>query len=405
MSSGPLSHIKVLDLAQARAGPTAVRQLADMGADVVQVTRPRATDILASSGNSDYENLHRNKRSMILDLQRPEGREVFYRLVPQFDVLVENFRPDVKRRLKIDYETLAALNPRLIYGSNSGFGQDGPYGKRPGVDQIAQGLGGLMSITGPPGGGPWRVGIAITDTCAGMFLAQGILVALLERERSGKGQWVHTSLLETMIAMLDFQATRWLIDGVVPQQAGNDHPSGATTGLFATKDGQINVAATGDHMWTRLIDAIDGRDIAEDPRFADNRQRRAHKAELHAAVEAKLKTRTSAEWIELLNEAGLPCGPVLTIDQTFADPQVQHLDMVRTVQHPIYGDLNIVRSPVNLTRTPASVRTASPVPGAETEAILAEHGFAAAETAALVEAGVVGQAARPSGAAPEASPA
>jgi len=391
MTTGPLSHIKVLDLTQARAGPTAVRQLADMGADVVQVTRPRGSDVLAGSGNSDYENLHRNKRSIIIDLQRPEGREVFYRLVPQFDVVTENFRPDVKHRLKVDYETLAAINPRLIYGSNSGFGQDGPYGHRPGVDQIAQGMGGLMSITGPPGGGPWRVGIAITDTCAGMFLAQGILVALLERERSGKGQWVHTSLLETMIAMLDFQATRWLIDGVVPKQAGNDHPSGATTGLFATKDGQINVAATGDHMWTRLIEAIDGQDIAADPRFVDNAQRRAHKAEVHAAIEAKLKSRTSAEWIELLNEAGLPCGPVLSIDQTFADPQVQHLDMVREVHHPVYGDLNIVRSPVNLARTPASVRTAAPVPGADTEAILAEHGFAAAEIATLIEIRAVGQ--------------
>jgi crotonobetainyl-CoA:carnitine CoA-transferase CaiB-like acyl-CoA transferase len=405
MSNGPLSHIKVLDLTQARAGPTAVRQLADMGADVVQVARPRGSDILGGSGNSDYENLHRNKRSMIIDLQRPEGREVFYRLVPQFDVVVENFRPDVKRRLKVDYETLSAINPRIIYGSNSGFGQDGPYGHRPGVDQIAQGMGGLMSITGPPGSGPWRVGIAITDTCAGMFLAQGILVALLEREQSGRGQWVHTSLLETMIAMLDFQATRWLIDGVVPQQAGNDHPSGATTGLFATKDGQINVAATGDHMWTRLIEAIDGQDIADDPRFVDNQQRRAHKAEVHAAIEEKLKARTSAEWIELLNEAGLPCGPVLSIDQTFADPQVQHLHMAREVHHPIHGDLNIVRSPVNLARTPASVRTAAPVPGADTEAILAEHGFATAEIASLIESGVVGQSAQQGSAAREPSPA
>jgi crotonobetainyl-CoA:carnitine CoA-transferase CaiB-like acyl-CoA transferase len=405
MGNEPLTHIKVLDLTQARAGPTAVRVLADMGADVVQVTRPRADDVIAGSGNSDYENLHRNKRSMIIDLQREEGRAAFYRLVPHFDVVVENFRADVKHRLKVDYETLSALNPRLIYGSNSGFGQDGPYGYRPGVDQIAQGMGALMSVTGPPGGGPWRAGIPITDLCAGIFLAQGILVAIIERERSGRGQWVNTSLLEAMIAMLDFQATRWLIDGVVPPQAGNDHPTGVTTGLFATRDGQINIAASGERMWERFVTAIDGRDIADDPRFHTARERTAHRDELHAACEVKLQSRTSAEWIEVLNDAGVPCGPIYTVDQTFADPQVKHLDMVKTVHHPNYGDLNIVRSPVTLSRTPASIRKASPVPGADTREILAEYGFSSAEIAALVDVGVVGQSARPAGSTRERSTA
>jgi formyl-CoA transferase len=393
-TAGPLSHVKVLDLTQARAGPTAVRQLADLGADVVQVLRP-GSEAGAERINSDRENLHRNKRSIILDLQRDEGREVFERLVPRFDVVVENFRPDVKHRLRIDYETLAELHPSLIYASISGFGQDGPYGTRGGLDRIAQGLGGLMSVTGPPGGGPWRVGIPISDLCAGIFLAQGILAALIERDRSGRGQWVHTSLLEAMIAMLDFQATRWLIDGEVPPQAGNDHPTFFPMGVFATKDGHINIGASGGRLYDRFIDAIDGHDIAADPRFADTRLRNAHREELRAACEERLRTRTSAEWVEILNAAGVPSGPVLSIDQTFADPQVEHLAMAPSVQHPLHGDLRLVRSPVNLTRTPASVRSAAPLPGIDTKTVLLGHGFTEAEVAALTKSGVAGPSPEP----------
>lgn len=389
MNEGPLSHITVLDLSQARAGPTCVRQLADMGAQVIQISRP-GSDAESRFLNSDHQNLHRNKRSIIIDLQRDEGRAVFYRLVRDADVVVENFRPDVKYRLKIDYETLRTINPRIIYASNSGFGQDGPYRQRGGVDQITQGLSGLMSITGPPGGGFWRVGIPISDLAAGLFLAQGILVALIAREKTGRGQWVHTSLLEAMIAMLDFQATRWLIDGEVPQQAGNDHPTGFPMGVFATADGQINIAGFGGRLWEAFARAIGAEELLADPRFQDSRSRARHREELRALCEAKLKARTSAEWIEILNEAGVPAGPILTIDQTFADPQVQHLNMVRQVQHPLWGPLNIVRSPVNLSETPPSVRTAAPLPGADTEAILAEHGFSPNEIAALIEAGVVG---------------
>ncbi|MFN8559318.1 MAG: CoA transferase, partial [Dehalococcoidia bacterium] len=312
MTAGPLSHIKVLDLTQARAGPTCIRQLSDMGADVVQVTRPVPNADKPGPVSSDLQNLHRNKRSMIVDLQSAEGREVFYRLVPQFDVVVENFRADVKHRLKIDYETLSQINPRIIYASNSGFGQDGPYGKRPGVDQIAQGMGGLMSITGPPGEGPWRVGIPVTDLCAGIFLAQGILVAIIERERSGRGQWVKTSLLEAMIAMLDFQATRWLIDGVVPPQQGNEHPTSYPTGLYRTKDGIINLAALGRGLG-KFFAVIGAPGVENDPRFAEPRERNKHRPELHAIIEEKLAQRTSQEWIELLNDAGVPCGPVYSI--------------------------------------------------------------------------------------------
>src|SRR5690348_5510451 len=281
--SGPLAHIKVLDLCQARAGPTAVRVLADLGAQVIQVTRPVEGGLDASFPNFDRENLHRNKRSMFIDLQSEAGRELFYRLVADADVVVENFRAPVKHRLKIDYDTLKQINPRIVMGSISGFGQDGPYASRPGVDQIAQGMGGLMSITGPPGGCPWRVGIAISDLCSGMFLAHGIMAALIERERSGEGQWVHTSLLEAQIAMLDFQATRWLIGHEVPPQAGNDHPTGFPTGVFPARDGAINIAATGDHQWRAFLKVIQAEELDNDDRFNTARGRAVNREEIGRA--------------------------------------------------------------------------------------------------------------------------
>jgi len=390
-SAGPLDHIKVLDLCLARAGPTAVRVLADMGAQVIQVIRPSEAGIDASLPNFDRENVHRNKRSISLDLQTDAGREVFYRLVKDADVVVENFRADVKYRLKVDYETLRKTNPRIVLGSISGFGQDGPYAERPGVDQIAQGLGGLMSITGPPGGGPWRVGVPISDLCSGMYLAHGIMAALIERERSGKGQWVQTSLLEAMIAMLDFQATRWLIAGEVPPQAGNDHPTAFPMGVFPASDGMINIAASGDRMWRDFLKVIGAEELAEDERFRTPRARGSHRAELRAEVEGKLRQRTSAEWIQALNAVGVPCGPILSIDQTFADPQVQHLAMAQPVHSDKYGDLTLVRSPVRLSRTSTSLRRAAPSPGAHTEEVLREYGYTAEQIARLAESGAIGE--------------
>ncbi len=389
-SAGPLSHIKVIDLCLARAGPTCVRVLADMGAQVIQVVRPGDASFDARFPNSDRENLHRNKRSVAIDLQTDAGREVFLRLARDADVVVENYRPDVKRRLRVDYETLRPLNPGLIYASISGFGQDGPYADRAGVDQIAQGLGGLMSITGPPGGGPWRVGIPISDLAAGMFLASGVLVALIERERSGQGQWLHTSLLEAMVAMLDFQATRWLIDGEVPPQAGNDHPTLFPMGVFPTKDGMINIAASSGRMWYSFLEAIGATELAEDERFRDTRARARHRDELREACEGKLTERTSAEWIERLNAVGVPSGPLLTIDKVFADPQVTHLGLAQAVESERHGTLRLVRSPVNLTRTPASLRRAAPLAGQDTDAVLREHGYTEAEIGALRKAGAIG---------------
>lgn len=391
MNPGPLSHIKVIDLCLARAGPTCVRQLADMGADVIQVVRPGDATFDARFPNSDRENLHRNKRSIALDLQTDGGREVLLRLVKEADVVVENWRPDVKYRLKVDYETLQAVNPRLIYASISGFGQEGPYAQRPGVDQIAQGLGGLMSVTGQPGTGPWRVGIPISDLAAGMFLAQGVLVALLERERSGEGQWVHTSLLEAMIAMMDFQATRWLIDGEVPPQAGNDHPTLFPMGVFATGDGMINIAASSGRMWQSFLEAIGALELAEDPRFKDGRSRTRRRDELRTECEKRLRLRPSAEWIERLNAAGVPAGPILTVDQTFADPQVEYLQMAGTVDGGERGKLRIVRSPVNMSRTGASLRRAAPLGGQDTEEVLREYGYSDSKIASLRQTRAIGR--------------
>jgi crotonobetainyl-CoA:carnitine CoA-transferase CaiB-like acyl-CoA transferase len=380
---GALSGIVVLDLTIARAGPTCVRQLADMGASVIRLAAPNRGDL----GGSDAHNLHRNKRSILVDLKHEAGLAVLHRLLEEADVLVENYRADVKRRLCIDYDTLAPLHPRLVYASISGFGQEGPYRARPGLDQVTQGMGGLMSVTGPPGSGPWRAGIAISDTAAGSFLTQGVLAALYARERTGRGQWVHTSLLEAMINFMDFQAARWLIDGVVPRQEGNDHPTLFPMGAFKTRDGQINIAILAG--WERFLTAIDGEELAQDPRFADFLSRAHHREPLREAVEAKLAARTSAEWIEILTEVDLPCGPILAMDEVFADPQVEHLNLTRRVEHANDGELDLLRHPVTFSDTPAGIRAAPPVAGAHTREILGEYGYGEEEIDALVESEAV----------------
>jgi crotonobetainyl-CoA:carnitine CoA-transferase CaiB-like acyl-CoA transferase len=367
--AGPLSHIRVVDLTQARSGPTCVRQLADLGADVIQVRSPHKGDI----AGSDAANLHRNKRSVLLDLRSDGGLDAFLRLVDRADVFVENMRPEVKHRLGIGPDELLERNPRLVYASLSGFGQTGPYADRPGVDQIAQGMGGLMSVTGPPGSGPWRTGIAISDTAAGTFLTQGVLAALIARERTGRGQWVYTSLLEAMIDFLDFQACRWLTDHEVPRQQGNDHPTFFPMGCYRTADGFINIA--GLKSIESFLGAIDALELLGDERFADAESRRAHREEFHAACEVALQRGSTTHWVERLNAVGIPAGPVYAIDQTFADPQVQHLDVVRTVRHEHDGDMQVLRHPVTLTATPASIRRGPPVAGANTREVLAELGY------------------------------
>jgi len=375
----PLSKYTVLDLTRARSGPTCVRQLANMGANVIQVEAREDVDADYARHGSDFQNLHRNKRSMTLDLKSPQGVDILKRLAAKADVLVENFRPDVKRRLGIDYESLSLVNPRLVYGSISGFGQSGPYRDRPGYDQIAQGMGGLMSVTGLPGQGPVRVGIPIADLTAGIFLAQGILVALLEREQSGRGQWVHTSLLQAMVTMMDFQSTRWLMDGVVPPQAGNDHPTGIPTGVFRTSDGHINIAASGQRMFRRLCKALGVESLADDPRFREPRDRSGYRHELTAELEKVLEQNESAAWVDLLNAQGVPAGPILNMQQVFENEQVQHLGMAVATKHPTLGDIAIQGHPYVLSRTPGAPLTAAPDLGEHTGQILGELGFSAEE--------------------------
>jgi formyl-CoA transferase len=337
----------------------------------------------------DFQNLHRNKKAITLNLKEPEGVEIFKKLAKDADVVVENYRADVKFRLGIDYETLRQINPRLIYGSISGFGQEGPYRDRPGVDQIAQGLGGLMSITGLPGQGPVRVGIPISDLCAGIFLAQGILVALYERETTGQGKWVSTSLLEAMISMLDFQGSRWTMAGEVAPQAGNNHPTGIPTGVFETKNGLINIAASGNDLYTRFCRAIEREDLITDPRFATSKVRSDNRQTLMEVFMPEIRKKTSEEWIKLLNEAGVPCGPINTIDKVFADEQVQFLGMAQSVQSPTLGELSILGHPVSFNGKRNPLRCAAPELGQDNEAVLTALGYSQAQMAELAQRGVI----------------
>ncbi len=384
MTAGPLSRFKVIDLTRVRAGPTCVRQLADWGADVVKIESPEGDAGLGGERHGpDFQNLHRNKRSLTLNLKAPEGLAILKKLVAESDVVVENYRPDVKFRLGVDYESLKAINPRIVYASISGFGQDGPYIDRPGFDQIAQGMGGLMSITGLPGQGPVRVGIPVADLTAGIFAAMGVLVALLERETSGLGQWVTSSLLGAQIAMLDFQAARWTIGKEVPEQAGNNHPTSIPTGVFQTADGYINIAAAGNEIYRRLCEALERPELAGDPRYATGKARSDNRDALNAEIEVITRGRTSADWIEALNKAGVPSGPIYKMNEVFDDPQVRHLGITRTVQHPVLGDVEVIGQAIELSRTPWSVRSATPEAGEHTDAVLGELGYSAGDIAGL----------------------
>ena len=393
MAELPLAQIKVLDLTLHRAGPTCARQLADWGADVIKIETPggaKGDAIGASRNGADYQNLHRNKRAMTLNLKSDEGRAIFLKLAETADVVIENYRSDVKHRLGIDYDTVSKINPRIIYGSISGFGQDGPDATRPGVDQIAQGMGGLMSITGEPGRGPMRVGIPIADLTAGIFLSQGILLALIQRTETGKGQWVQTSLLQAEIFMLDFQAARWLIEGHVARQAGNDHPTAIPTGVFPTADGHINIAASGDALWARFCETIGARALLSHPEHASGELRSRNRKALNERIAAITKSQPSAHWVKLLNDAGVPCGPINSIDQTFAEPQVRHLGIAKAVHHPELGNIQVVGQPVVLTNAPQPDEyRPTPALGQNTDEIVKGLGYDAKAIAELRSHGVI----------------
>ncbi|WP_041388856.1 CaiB/BaiF CoA transferase family protein [Polaromonas sp. JS666] len=390
-ASSALQRFRVVDLTQVRAGPTACRQLADWGADVIQVQMPehmRGDDTLGGQEGSDYQYTHRNKRSITLNLKEEEGISVLKRLIGGADVVVENFRPDVKFRLGIDYETLRVDNPRLVYASISGFGQSGPLAARPGFDQIAQGMGGLMSVTGLAEQGPMRVGIPIADLCAGIFAAQGILVALLERETSGKGQWLHTSLLESMVYMMDFQTSRWLIDGEVATQAGNFHPTSIPTGVYKARDGYMNIAVFGSRIWERFCEILGAPQWVSDERYKDKMGRSVNRDSLNAEINRLLAAQDRAYWIERLNVGGVACGLINSMQEAFEEPQIKHLNMVKDVVSAHLGAQRLVGQPMQLERTPSTIARAAPRRGEHTEEILTELGLSAGDLARMKSTGV-----------------
>jgi crotonobetainyl-CoA:carnitine CoA-transferase CaiB-like acyl-CoA transferase len=390
-ASAALSHLRVIDLTQVRAGPTCCRQLADWGADVVQVQMPehmRGDDTLGGQDGSDYQYTHRNKRSITLNLKEPEGIALLKQLISKADIVVENFRPDVKFRLGIDYDNLKADNPGLIYASISGFGQTGPLAQRPGFDQIAQGMGGLMSVTGQPDGEPMRVGIPIADLCAGIFAAQGILVAYIERQKSGQGQWLHTSLLESMIYMMDFQTSRWLIDGEIATQAGNFHPTSIPTGVYKARDGYMNIAVFGSKIWERFCEILGAPQWITDPRYMDKPSRSVNRDALNAEINKHLALQDRAYWIEKLNSGGVACGLINSMDAVFEEPQVTHLGMVKEVVNAKGKKQRLVGQPVQLERTPSTLARATPKRGEHTEEVLSQIGLSASDLSTLKARGV-----------------
>ncbi len=392
MTKLPLSRFTVLDLTRVRSGPAAVRQFADWGANVIKIEEPGDQPDDRPGGSSqfaDYQNTHRNKRSVTLNLKHAQGKALFLKMVEQADVVIENYRPNVKFKLGIDYASLRKINKRIILASVSGFGQDGPYVDRPGLDQIAQGLGGIMSVTGEPGRGPMRAGIPVADLSSGLFCAIGTLVALLEREESGEGQWVQSSLLQSQVWMMDFQIMRWLMNKEIPGQSGNDHPTTAATGVYPTADGYINLAAMGTEMFIKLVTALGLPELAEDQRFKLLKTRGQNRPALNAALAARTKQEPTAHWIELLNKAGVPSGSIKNVKETMEDPQVVHLGMAKTLQHPTLGEISVVNHPVIMSRSKRDVFTAAPDRGEHNKEVYAEFGLSAQEVDALLQVGAI----------------
>lgn len=377
--SGALSRFRVIDLSQVRAGPTCVKQLADFGADVIKVeppdSVPRGELYVGARDGADMQNLHRNKRSITVNLKSPRAKEVLEPLLRTADVVVENFRPSVKERLGLDYEALRKINPRVVLVSISGFGQDGPYRERPGFDQVIQGMCGLMSATGLPDGPPTRAGAAVIDVGAGLYAALGALTALLEREHSGQGQWVQLSLLHVGIGLMDFQAARYLVEGEVAERMGNDHPTSMPTSAYPTADGYLNIGAGGDEMWRRLCRALELHELAEAAEFRTDPDRVRNRERLNQLLSGQFRTATTAEWVARLAAADVPSGPIYTMDQVFADPQVRHCRIAAPVPHPRRGEIRLVDQVVQLTRTPARLVSTLEDKGGSNDEVLGELGL------------------------------
>lgn len=379
-ASAALSRFRVLDLSRVRAGPNCVRILTDFGADVIRIEPPQGVDpneamFAANRRGGDFQNINRNKRSMTLNLKKPGALDILMRLVKDADVLVENWRPEVKHKLGLDYDSLAKVNPRIILASISGFGQDGPMASRPGFDQIVQGMGGLMSVTGLPGSGPVRAGLAVADMSAGLYAALGILTALLEREVSGQGQWVHASLLHAQIAMMDFQMARYLNDNDLPVQVGNDHPTSSPMGLFEASDGVFNLGASGEGNWVRLCKLLVRDDWLNDPAYATEPLRVQNRDRLTPALAEVFRHRRVQEWVGMLNDAGIPAGPVYTVPQVFEDEQVQHLGVTSSLVTDFGKEMHYITQPVTLARTPSKVVAQAPNWGQHTDEVLGEAGY------------------------------
>jgi len=392
----PLDGIKIVDLTAAMAGPSCTQLLADFGASVLKIEPPGKGDMLRDfgppfvKGESYYFLLNnRNKRSMTLNLRTEKGMEVFTKLASKADIVIESFRPNVKRKLKIDYDDLKEDNPGLIYASVSGFGQTGPYETRAGFDPIAQGMSGLASVTGWKQTGPVRVGVAIGDSLGGIFAALGILMALLERDKSGKGQRVESSLLEGLVAILGFQAAKYFGTDERPEPQGNDHAMMSPYGTFKTQDGYMNIAAGNQAMWERLAEALGLEHLIKDPRFLTVADRVANRSELTQVLEEKLAEKTSEEWEKTLDEAGVANGPILHIDEVFQDPQVVHQKMLLEMDHPTVGKMKTLGFPSKLSRTPAQLRFPPPLMGQHTEEVLNELGYSAGEIQSMREEEVI----------------